>query len=186
MATWPHTTAQKKPRQMTVATTSPATASPPATTIPLDDVVEHFLHLAANAGASLTHLKLQALCSRVQALYWSRSGRPLFDERVEAWGGTAILPALYHRYEEWEDRSIPPARPAPPELPEPGQHAAITDIFERYGRLNVVDLVSLDMYTIPWQEVDRENRAEIPADLLQRYGRWLDTTADLAPPAARP
>ena len=172
---------------MTTATASPATESPPATTIPLDDVVEHFLHLAANAGASLTHLKLQALCSRVQALYWSRSGGPLFNERIEAWGGMAALPALYHRYEEWEDCSIPPARPLPPELPEPDQHAVITDIFERYGQLNVVDLFNLDMFTGPWQELDWENRVEIPADLLQRHGHWLDATFDLNPaPAACP
>ena len=169
---------------MTTATASPATESPPETTIPLDDVVEHFLHLAANAGTSLTHLKLQALCSRVQALYWNRSGHPLFNEPVQAWGGTAALPALYRRYQEWEDRSIPPARQTPPELPEPGQHAAIADIFERYGRLNVVDLVSLDMFATPWQGADWENRGEIPADLLQRYGDWLDDTASLAPPPA--
>ena len=167
-----------------MTTASPSTEPQPATTIPLDDVVEHFLHLAANAGVSLTHLKLQALCSRVQALYWSRSGGPLFNERLEAWGGMIGLPALYHRYQEWEDISIPPAHPAPPELPEPGQHAAITDIFERYGRLNVVDLLSLDMYTVPWQELDTENRGEIPADLLQRQGRWFDDTANLAPPPA--
>lgn len=170
---------------MTTATASPATASPPATTIPLDDVVEHILHLAADTGASLTHLKLQALCSRIQALYWSRSGQPLFDERVEAWGGMAVLPALYHRYEEWEDRSIPPSRPAPPELPEPDQLAAIADVFERYGQFNVVDLFNLDMFTGPWQELDWENRVEIPADHLQRHGRWLNDTFKFDPaPAA--
>ena len=84
-----------------------------------------------------------------------------------------------------EDRSIPPARPAPPELPEPGQHAAITDIFERYGQFNVVDLFNLDMFTGPWQELDWENRVEIPADHLQRHGRWLNDTFKFDPaPAA--
>ena len=168
-----------------MTTASPTTEPPPATTIPLDDVVEHFLHLAAKAGTSLTHLKLQALCSRVQALYWSRSGGPLFDERIEAWGGTATLPAIYHRYQEWEDRSIPPTRPTPPQLPEPGQHAAIADIFKRYGPVYVMDLVSLDMFTVPWHELDWENHGEIPVDLLQRLGRWLDDTFEFDPaPAA--
>ncbi len=165
-----------------MATTAPETAAPPTPAIPLDDVVEHFIHLFAAEGRILTHTKLQVLSCNAQALSLSGGDGPLFEERVEAWPGLAIVPALYRDYQEWEDSSIPSSAAAPPDLPSARQ-SLLADVFRRYGALSVMELVTLAMQG-PWQEADWENHAELSLDALRRYGDRLNWLLPPEPPGA--
>ena len=167
-------------------TTAAKTAAPATPTIPLNDVVEHFAHRAAESGVSLTHMKLQYLCYYVQVLHWSRFGGPLFEERVEAWPGTPILPAVWRDYEKWEVESLPPSLPSPPNLPSK-QRELVDEVFCRYAFLTVVELVTLHSFAGPWQDLDYDGHAEIPGNLLRKHGRELEAMLALeAEPAARP
>lgn len=161
-------------------TTASPSADPPTLTIPLDDVVEHFIHLFAAEGRILTHTKLQVLSCNAQALSLSGGDGPLFEERVEAWPGLAIVPALYRDYQEWEDSSIPSSAAAPPDLP-PVRQSLLADVFRRYGALSVMELVALAMQG-PWQEADWENHAELSLETLRRYGDRLNWLLPPEPP----
>ena len=161
------------------------TAAPeaPALTIPLNDVVEHLIHLFAAEERVLTHTKLQVIACNAQALSLSSGDGPLFEERVEAWPGIAIVPALYHGYEQWEDSSIPSSAAAPPDLP-PARQALLADVFRRYGALSVMELVALAMQG-PWQEADWETHAELSLETLHRYGNQLNWLLPPEPPFIR-
>ena len=170
---------------MTTATADPAT--PAAAVTPLDEVVEHFAHLAANAGESLTHLKLQALCYYAQAFYLGTYGKPLFEGRFEAWPDGAFVPALFERYSQYQLESIPPASPAPPQLPLLRQEALLEEVFGRYGALTDVELGGLVLTWGPVTEHDRLQHEEISAEVLADHGRRLNhlimTEARAATPA---
>lgn len=157
-----------------------ASADPAALTIPLDDVVEHLIHLFAAEGRILTHTKLQVLACNAQALSLSSGDGPLFEERVEAWPGIAIVPALYRDYEKWEDSSIPSSVAALPDLP-PARQALLDGVFRRYGALSVMELVTLAMQG-PWQEADWETHAELSLETLHRYGNRLNWLLPPEPP----
>ena len=165
-----------------MATATAETATPATSTASLDDVVEHFIRLFAAEGRILTHTKLQVLSCNAQALSLSGGDGPLFEERVEAWPGLAIVPALYRDYQEWEDSPIPSSAAAPPDLP-PARQSLLADVFRRYGALSVMELVTLAMQG-PWQEADWENHAELSLDTLRRYGDRLNWLLPPEPPGA--
>ena len=161
-------------------TTASPSADPPTLIIPLDDVVKHFAHLAAESGVILTHLKLQYLCYYAQVFHWGRFDNPLFAEPVEAWPGTPTIPEIYRRYQYWEDESVPVPAAAPLTL-QPSRSALLDEIFARYGRLNIVELVTLAWFG-PWQRLDEDRHAEIPGALLASHGRSLDRLLPPEPP----
>ena len=169
-----------------MTTAAAETADPATLTIPLIDVVEHLIRLFAAEERILTHTKLQVLCCNAQALSLSSGDGPLFEERIEAWPGIAIVPALYRDYEKWEDSSIP-SNGASPDLP-PARQSLLADVFRRYGALSVMELVTLAMQG-PWQDADWENHEELSLETLHRYGNrlnWLLPPRTSARHRARP
>ncbi len=171
------TPANPRKSRMTAASPSPA---PPTPAIPLDDVVKHFAHLAAESGVILTHLKLQALCYYAQIFHWSRFNTPLFADPVEAWPGTPTIPDLWYRYGQWEGEAVPFASVARLAA-QPARAALLDEIFARYGRLYVVELMNLAWFG-PWHDLDTDARAEIPDDVLAAHGRSLDRIFPPGPP----
>ena len=171
---------------MTTATAE--TADLATHTIPLDDVVEHFAHLAANAGESLTHLKLQALCYYAQVRYLGTYGKPLFAERIAAAAEGPVVSELQRRYGDCTDKVIHPSRPEPPELPLLRQEALIDWTFAGYGGLLEPELAALVAATPPWREARHSGNGSsvIAETAMQQYGRELDQLLMSEPPAATP
>ena len=162
-------------------TTASPSAAPPTPATPLDDVVKHFAHLAAESGVTLTHLKLQALCYYAQIFHWSRFNTPLFSDPVEATTAFPTIPEIYRRYQQWEDESVQVSNAAPLVL-HASRAALLDEIFARYARLYIVELMHLIWFS-PWQDPDSNDHPEIPDEVLAAHGRSLDR---LLPPGPRP
>ena len=157
-----------------------ATADPATLTIPLNDVVEHFAYRAAEEGVVITHLKLQCLCYYAQIFHWSRFGSPLFDDRIEAWPANPTIPTLWYRYGQWEGEAVP--FPSAARLAKhPSRAALLDEIFARYGRLYIVELMNLAWFS-PWRDFDTDAHAEIPDHVLAAHGRSIDRVFAPGPP----
>ena len=163
-----------------MVTAAPEAPAPATAALPLDDVVKHFAHLAAESGVILTHLKLQYLCYYAQIFHWSRFAAPLFTAPVEAWPGTPIIPALYLRYGQWEDAAAPVANPARLAT-HPSRASLLDEIFARYGSLYIVELMNLAWFS-PWRDLDTDAHAEMPNEVLAAHGRSLDRIFPPGPP----
>ena len=63
------------------------------------DVANYFLAaLGADPESDLTNLKLQKLCAYAQAFSLALLGRPLFEERLEAWTHGPVVPTVYEAF----------------------------------------------------------------------------------------
>ena len=171
---------------MTTATAE--TPAPATATTPLDDVVEHFAHLAANTGESLTYLKLQAFCYFAQIRFLGTYGKPLFAERFAAAVEGPVVFELQRRYGDCTDKVIHPSRPEPPELPLLRQEALIDLTFASYGGLMEPELAALVAASPPWREARHSGNggAMIAEAAMQQYGRELDQLLMAEPRAAAP
>lgn len=52
--------------------------------------------LGSESGWSLSNLEMQKTLYVAQMLHLGRTGRPLFDNRIEAWDYGPVVPDLYH------------------------------------------------------------------------------------------
>ncbi len=124
-----------------------------------DQIADWFLcNIDADAGDSLTHLKLQKLVYYAQAWSLAIFNRPLFAEDFEAW---VHGPALYSLYQKYTDYSWG-ALPEPDNCPAIEKNVAdlMRDILELYGTLPAKKLEALTHSEFPWIEA----RAGIPPD----------------------
>ena len=163
------------------------TASPPVqSAASVGDVAERFAHLAADAGSSLSHGKLQALCYYAQALHWARHGRPLFDERIEAWPGMPVVPSLFERYGDRQIDSVPPSGPQPPALPQASQEALVAEVFERYRGITDIEILAFIITMTPWKDADNLEHEEIRPEALKDFGKRFDYLRTSEAPPAEP
>ncbi|MCL2188905.1 MAG: DUF4065 domain-containing protein [Defluviitaleaceae bacterium] len=63
------------------------------------DVAEFFVEFAGQEEeGEMTQLKLNKLLYFAQGLYLAKTGKPLFNDAIEAWGYGPVVPAVYQKY----------------------------------------------------------------------------------------
>ena len=63
------------------------------------DVADFFIQIANQSeDDQMTNLKLNKLLYYAQGVYLARTGRPLFDENIEAWTFGPVIPNIYRKY----------------------------------------------------------------------------------------
>lgn len=109
-------------------------------------------------------MQLQKLVYYAQAWSLAWDGRPLFNERVEAWRMGPVLPALRYR-EDGPDATV---------LTE-AERATVDAVLSHYGAMSGGDLGRLTHEEAPWKDVwgDRKPhekcRDEISHDAMRRF-----------------
>ena len=100
------------------------------------------------AGDSITHLKLQKLLYYIQAWALVFSGRPLFEEPIQAWAHGPVVEAIFHKYKDygWEAIGAPEEVPDIDDLAE--QH--IKSILAAYGDYTAKNLELMTHRETPW------------------------------------
>jgi len=122
----------------------------------------------------VTAMKLEKLVYYCQAwsLVWDE--KPLFKERIEAWAGGPVVPALYYRHrgqfqiENWEGN---------PDNLTPSQHETIDSVLNYYGNKQSQWLSDLTHKEEPWiharsglAPLERGNREITLASMAEYYG----------------
>jgi uncharacterized phage-associated protein len=96
-----------------------------------EKVAEYILRCAYQARRPLTNLRLQKLLYYSQASYLAQEGKPLFDDRLEAWPNGPVQPSIYHKYGAYQSNAIsevPDAGGIPSEVTE-----YLDAVMELYG-----------------------------------------------------
>lgn len=122
-------------------------------TVSVFDVAAYILR----AKGRMSTWKLQKLCYYAQAwsLVWEEE--PLFRERIEAWVGGPVVPALY----QWHRRRYQVTTPPPsgnPDVFTDDQVDTLNIILDDYGHMSATQLVALTHSEPPWQDARRRAR----------------------------
>ena len=144
-------------------------------------VANYLLYIMGDAFDDLTNMKINKLLYFAQGHYLGKYGKPLFEDRIEAWEHGPVVPAVYSAYKEYGDRPIKgcdagKAAGMPAEAEE-----VLYGVARQYGRFTASALRNMThVIGSPWDQVYRadHNHTEIPLPVIRDYFSGL---AELAP-----
>ncbi len=134
------------------------------------DVAEYFLLLEGDEG-EISNMKLQKLVYYAQGFSLALTGKPLFDEPIEAWMHGPVVADLYHRFSEFGGNPIPLSNTFNPSVLSRDHRALIEEVFDVYGQYSAWKLRQLTHEESPWMDnyVEGSYSREIPQDEMRRY-----------------
>lgn len=72
------------------------------------DIADFFIQIANQSeDDQMTNLKLNKLLYYAQGVFLARTGRPLFEQSIEAWPLGPVVPDVYHKYKVCGKNPIP-------------------------------------------------------------------------------
>lgn len=120
------------------------------------DVANFFIDLAVNSEEdSITNLQLNKLLYFSQGHYLARTGKPLFNERIEAWKYGPVIPSIYAAYRACGKMPIMAVdEDYDPSVFSEEELDLLMDIVSEYGKYSPSALVSMTHSSgTPWSEV---------------------------------
>lgn len=135
------------------------------------DVANYFLSLIdPEEGEMISNLKMQKLVYYAQGFHLALTGKPLFQESIEAWRYGPVVPTLYRELKVNADGPIPPPPEEfnPDEVFSPEQREILDEVFEVYGQFSAWKLRDLTHEEKPWRDAE-SNNGVITHDSLREY-----------------
>jgi uncharacterized phage-associated protein len=80
----------------------------------------------------LCPLRVQKLLYYLQGWSLALRGRPLFEERIEAWKLGPVVPEVYHRFKSFGSQVIEPKDAGEPTGLSPGDRAFIESVWSKF------------------------------------------------------
>lgn len=141
------------------------------------DVAYHLIHLAGSGKESdpLTNLRLQKLLYYVQGWALAALGRPMFEERIEAWTNGPVVKRVYQHFKEHGRELISPEQAPTPDGVGDEDRAFIKAVWEAYKRHSATALVAMTHEEEPWRaareglESEVHSEEEIAHDALRQW-----------------
>lgn len=136
------------------------------------DVADFFVQLANQSeDDQMTNLKLNKLLYYAQGTFLSRTGSPLFKNRIEAWTLGPVVPEIYHKYKvcgknpiSYDQDDIDLSRFTPAES------EALFDVMREFGQYTGSKLVSLTHKPgTPWRDASDNGKTELDQSAIQKY-----------------
>lgn len=138
--------------------------------------------ILANAGAPMTHLKLQKLCfygyGVARALGGDLGGRIEF----RAWKHGPVCPDIYRTYRGYRDAELPVPRETPTAY-DAHTTAVLADVLAVYGRLSAWELRNQSHAEKPWRGVDHVSGETIPDSAIVEWFTALYAKGRVVAPA---
>jgi uncharacterized phage-associated protein len=139
-----------------------------------DDVARYFLAKAdPEVGDIISNLKLQKLCYYAQGFHLALFGRPLFEERIEAWQHGPVVPDLYHAYKGYAAGAIPAPTDLDMGLYTAEQRELLDEVYSVYGQYSAWKLRNMTHEEPPWRDAYTEGRDAIECDAMADYFKTL-------------
>jgi uncharacterized phage-associated protein len=130
------------------------------------------------AGLSLSNLQLQKLLYLAHGVHLARYGRPLINERFQAWRYGPVNENLYHQLKYFGASPVPPDHPVVADLEhfscDDDARRSIADVVAAFGNLTAQKLVAITHDPSgPWRSVyqDGTGQIEIADESIQKYFR---------------
>ncbi len=120
------------------------------------DVADYFLSKTdEEAGDVISNLKLQKLVYYAQGFTLAVTGKPLFNEPIEAWQHGPVVPDLYHKYKDHGAYGIP----APTNVDFSKFSSEIKEILDEvydvYGQFSAWKLRNMTHEEAPWKNTEK-------------------------------
>lgn len=117
-------------------------------------VADYFLTLVdAEAGDSLSNLKLQKLVYYAQGFSLVLRGEPLFNEEIQAWQHGPAIPKLYWHFKQRGSDPVPPPQNGISRDEYPADVRELLDeVYSVYGQFSASRLRNMTHEELPWIE----------------------------------
>lgn len=135
------------------------------------DVAKYFLAMSSDeSGDLISNLKLQKLAYYAQGFSLALLGRPLFEERIEAWMHGPVVPELYHAYKDYGSGAIPHPAEFDHNVLAKEERELLDEVYQVYGQYSAWRLRELTHDEAPWRESYREGgNREISHAAMTRF-----------------
>lgn len=142
------------------------------------DVADFFVR-AANQGEDdqITNLKLNKLLYYSQGAFLARTGKPLFDNNIEAWKLGPVVPEIYRKYKICAGNPIFSDEAPDRAMFTSEEFDVLLDVFREYGKYTGSALVALTHRAgTPWSNTmeangNSGNGIVAQADMMDYFSR---------------
>ncbi|MBQ9211365.1 MAG: SocA family protein [Clostridia bacterium] len=141
----------------------------------LKDVADFFIALAQDMaelemGDAMTNLRLQKMLYFAQGWMLKRTGKPLFDENIEAWQYGPVVPECYEWYKGCGSNPLKAEMPARDKF-SPEEYALLLDVWAELSKYSTSQLVSMTHEKgTPWYEVwNYTKQREIDREAIKSF-----------------
>lgn len=126
------------------------------------DVADFFIDIAnKNTDDTLTNLKLNKLLYYAQGEYLARTGKPLFDDEIQAWDYGPVVPVIFYKYKRNNANEITPITDISPEYSFEvfsfEELSVLLDVVREKGQYTGYKLISMTHSESPWKNAYKPN-----------------------------
>jgi len=132
------------------------------------EVAQVLLDLAKSKNESLTPMALIKLVYLCHGWMLGIHGRPLIEEKVEAWQYGPVIPELYGAIRHHRSKPVERLLPSPDNL-DTDEQEIIADVFKAYPNDAIVLSRLTHQIETPWHETWHENRKYISDDRIKHH-----------------
>ena len=135
-------------------------------------VANYMIYIMSDAFDDLTNMKINKLLYYAQGHYLNKFGKPLFDDKIEAWDHGPVVPAVYHAYKGYGDNPIKNYDQSSISQITPVIEDLLFNVARKYGKYTASALRNkTHAIGTPWDQVYRPNQTniEIPLEVIRDY-----------------
>lgn len=135
-------------------------------------VANYMVYIMSDAFDDLTNMKINKLLYYAQGHYLDRFGKPLFDDKIEAWEHGPVVPSVYRAYKGYGDSPIKDYDPNMISEIPPEAEDILYSVARKYGKYTASALRNkTHAVGSPWDQVYRPDQSniEIPLDVIRNY-----------------
>lgn len=140
------------------------------------DVADYFLaHCDEESGDVISNMKIQKLAYYAQGFSLALLGKPLFDEKIEAWMHGPVVPELYHRFKEHGNGALPIPHTVELEKFSEDEIELLDEVYKVYGQFSAWKLRNMTHEEAPWKQayVEGAPSQEIKPDTMSDFFKTL-------------
>ncbi len=135
-------------------------------------VANYMIYIMSDAFDDLTNMKINKLLYYAQGHYLNKFGKPLFDDKIEAWDHGPVVPAVYRAYKGYGDSPIKDYDQNSISQITPEEEDILFNVARKYGKYTASTLRNkTHAVGSPWDQVYRPNQSniEIPLETIRNY-----------------
>lgn len=127
--------------------------------------------------SGISNLKLQKVLYLIQAYFLIKTGKPCFEEEIQAWPFGPVIPEAYHEYKQYGSGDIPTIESYifvdeknfwnskrvvfHDDVISDEDKVLINKVVDKFSDYSATDLTNLTMHQTPWEKSYHKNHCGI-------------------------
>ncbi len=136
------------------------------------EIANYIVYLLKDVCEDLTNMKLNKLIYFAQGQYLKETGKPLFNDNIEAWDYGPVVESVYQKYKRFNNKPISIYNKRMANTISMEVSDFLIGISRKYGKFTASSLVSkTHMINSPWDQVyqGKERHVLIPVNIIKEY-----------------